>query len=141
VSFAILFLIGLTKLFDSITKSIIRKHKNLKKEINLSVFNFKLLLRIYADPEAADADISHSISPREAAVLAFSVSLDGIAVGFSAACLGVNLWAIVIFSLISGFSALMLGSWLGNKIACKLNFNISWIAGVVLIALAVEKLL
>ncbi|MCL1903359.1 MAG: sporulation membrane protein YtaF [Oscillospiraceae bacterium] len=141
LSFTILFIIGLTKLFDSITKSIIRKHTNLSKEINLSVFNFKLLLRLYADPEAADADVSKSISPGEAVVLAVSVSLDGIAVGFSAAMLGVNVWAIIIFSLITDFIALTLGGWLGNRIAHKLRFNISWIAGLILIGLAIEKLI
>ena len=41
LAFLILFLIGITKLFDSITKSIIRKHTQFDKEVKLSVFNFK----------------------------------------------------------------------------------------------------
>jgi len=141
LSFSILFLLGLTKLFDSLTKSIIRKHTQLSKEIRLSLFNFKLILHLYADPEAADMDISKSISPREAAVLAVSLSLDGIAVGFGAALIGINGWAVILFSLITDFIALLLGGLLGNKSANKLRFNISWLAGVVLIGLALEKLL
>ena len=128
------------KLFDSITKSIIRKHTNLSKEINLSIFNFKLLMRLYADPEAADADISKSISPREAAILAVSLSLDGIAVGFGAALISINVWAVILFSLVTNFIALTLGVWLGNKAAHKLRFNISWLAGLILIGLAIGKL-
>ena len=141
LAFSILFLIGITKLLDSITKSIIRKHTNLSKEMNLSIFNFKLLMRLYANPEAVDVDISKSISPREAAVLAVSLSLDGLAVGFGAALIGINVWAVLVFTLVANFTALMLGGWLGNRAADKLRFNISWIAGVILIRLAVEKLM
>jgi len=141
LSFSILLIIGLAKLFDSITKSIIRKYSQINKEINLSVFNFKLVMRIYADPEAADMDISKSISIREATVLAISLSLDGFAVGFGAAMIGVSGWILVLFTLISGFAALLLGCWLGNKAADKLRFNISWLAGVLLIGLAFMQLL
>jgi len=141
LSFAILFLIGAAKLFDSVTKSIIRKYAQFNKEIKLSMFNFKFIIRLYADPEAADTDVSESISPREAVALAFSLSLDGLAVGFSAALLGVNPWAVIVFSLITDCVALLLGGWLGNKMASKLRFNISWLAGVLLIALAIGKLL
>ena len=140
MSFIILFLIGITKLFDSITKSIIRKHVNLSKEINLSVFNFKLLLRLYADPESADIDISKSISPKEASVLAVSLSLDGLVVGFGAALIGINLWAVLVFSLVTNVIALMLGSGLGNRVAQNSRLNISWLAGCILIGLAIEKL-
>jgi len=140
LSFTILFIIGVVKLFDSITKSIIRKYTQINKEIKLSVFNFKLVLHLYADPEAADVDVSKCISPREATVLAVSLSLDGFAVGLGAAMIGVNGWTLVVFTLITGFVALLVGCWLGNKAADKLRFNISWLAGVILIALAFMQL-
>ena len=136
LSFFILFTVGLTKLFDSITKSVIRKHTQISKEIKLSLFNFKLVMHIYADPEAADVDVSHSISLQEAAVLAVSLSLDGIAVGLSAAMMGVNGTVLWLFALCTGFLALWLGSLLGNKAADKLPFNMSWLAGAILMGLA-----
>jgi len=137
VSFIILFLLGLTKLFDSITKSIIRKYAQFKREIKLSIFSFKLVMHLYADPEAADVDISKCISPKEATVLAISLSLDGFAVGLSAAFIGIGGLVLVAFTLTSGFVALALGSWLGQKAADTVRFNISWVAGVMLIGLAV----
>ena len=140
LAFSILFILGLVKLFDSITKSIIRRHTQFNKEINLSVFNFKLVMRLYADPEAADVDASKSISPREALVLAVSLSLDGLAVGLGAAMIGVNAWVLVVFTLIIGFAALLLGGWIGNKAAEKIRFNISWLAGIILIGLAFTQL-
>ena len=140
LSFAILFIIGLVKLFDSITKSIIRKHTQFNKEINLSVLNFKLVMRLYADPETADVDDSKSISSREAAVLAVSLSLDSLAVGLGAAIMGINVWILLIFTFVTGVLALLLGGWLGNKAASKIRFNISWLAGIILIGLAFLQL-
>jgi putative sporulation protein YtaF len=136
ISFAILFVIGMAKLLDSVTKSIIRRYTDINKEIALSLFNFKLILRVYADPESADADVSKHISVREAAVLAVSLSLDGFAVGLGAAMLGFNGWWVVLFSLIANGLALYVGGALGNKAAQSLRFNISWLAGVLLIILA-----
>ena len=140
LAFLILLILGLVKLFDSITKSIIRKHTQFNKEVNLSVFNFKLLMRLYADPEAADVDASKSISPKEAVVLAVSLSLDGLAIGLGAAMIGVNIWILIVLTLIADFAALLLGGWLGNKAASKLRFSISWLAGVILIGLAIMQL-
>ena len=141
LAFSILFAIGTVKLFDSITKSIIRKYTQFNKEIKLSVLNFKLVMRLYADPETVDVDVSKSISPREAAVLAISLSLDGLAVGLGAAMIGINGLILVAFTLITGLFALLLGGWAGNKAADKLRYNISWLAGVMLIGLAVMQLL
>ena len=141
ISFTILLLIGITKLLDSITKSIIRKYTDISKEIKLSLFNFKFILLLYADPEAADADVSKSISPKEASVLAISLSLDGFAVGFGAALLGFNGWIVVLFSLLANGLALRLGSLLGNKCAKIFQTNISWTSGVLLIGLAVVQVL
>ena len=140
LAFTILLTIGLIKLFDSITKSAIKKHTQIDKEIKLSAFNFKLVLRIYADPQVADIDTSKSLSPQEAAVLAVSLSLDGFAVGLGAAMIGVNLFAMTGFTLIFGFAALLLGGWIGNKMASKLHFNLSWLAGIILICLAFMQL-
>ena len=141
VSFTILFLIGATKLLDSIAKSIIRKYAQISKEVKLSLLNFKFILQVYADPEAADIDVSKSISSKEAAVLAVSLSLDGFAVGLGAALLGFNAWIVILFSLLANGLAIWLGSKLGNKAAQNPRFNISWLAGVVLIGLAFMQLL
>jgi len=141
LSFSILLVIGVAKFLDSITKSIIRKYSNINKVIKLSLFNFKLILRLYADPEVADVDESQCISSKEAAVLAVSLSLDGFAVGFGAALMGFNIWAVLLFSLLANGLSLWLGSALGNKAARNLRFNISWLAGVILIGLAVMQLL
>lgn len=140
ISFIILFVLGIVKLLDSITKSIIRKHNNLNKELEFSLFNFKFILNLYANPEDADIDGSKTLSPVEAASLAIALSLDGITVGLGAALGNINGWAVFISSLITGTIAVLLGSFIGNKIAGKTSFNLSWLSGVILIVLAFLKL-
>jgi len=140
ICFAILIILGIAKILDSFTKSFIRKHKNLNKKIKFSFFNIKFILNLYADPEKADIDLSKILSPAEAVALAVSLSLDGLAVGFGAALGNVNGLAVFIFSLITDAFAVMFGCYIGNKIAKKVSFNLSWLGGVLLIALAVSKL-
>ena len=140
ISFSVLLVLGLIKLLDGITKSIIRKYSNLNKELNFSLFNFKFILRLYADPEEADVDRSRTISGVEAVSLAIALSLDGLAVGFGAALASVNVIVIILTSLIITPVFILLGCYIGNKIARKVSFNLSWISGVILIVLAVLNL-
>jgi putative sporulation protein YtaF len=128
-------------LLDSVTKSIIRKNAAINKEIKISFCNFKFILKLYADPEAADIDVSRSIEPREALLLAIPVSLDGFAVGFGAAFLGFNGGFVILFSILANGAALWLGSKSGDKISKQSTFNTAWLAGVILIGLAFAQLL
>ena len=140
ICFNVLIILGIMKILDSFTKSFIRKHKNINKKIRFSFLNFKFILNLYADPEQADVDLSKVLSPAEAVALAASLSLDGLAVGFGAAMGNANGLAVFGTSLITDMLFLMLGCYIGNKIAKKMSFNLSWLSGVILILLAVSKL-
>lgn len=141
ISFAVLFILGVIKLLDGITKSIIAKHSGINKEIKFSMFNFKFILNLYANPEDADVDKSKILSPMEAASLAVALSLDGITVGLGAALADVNGWAVFICSLVTNMAAVLLGDFFGNKMAKKTTVQLSWLSGVILLALAFSKLL
>ena len=88
----------------------------------------------------ADMDFSKTISPIEAAFLASSLSLDGLAVGIGAALGNVNGLAVFLFSLITNTVSIMVGCFIGNKIAIKTQINLSWLSGIVLIIIAFLKL-
>ena len=137
---ALLFLIGLIKLFESFLKSYIKKHKGLDKKIGFKVFSLKLILNIYADPVEADADKSKVLSAPEAAGLAAALSLDSLTAGFGA---GLNsdgfLW-IIGFSLLAGVLFVYLGCLLGRLISKKINLNLSWLSGVIFILLGLSKI-
>ena len=128
LSFGILFLLGVLKLFES------------------------------SEPANADKDNSHSISAKEALSLSAALSLDGCAAGFGAslsagtpaspgaAAAGtvsslVPVAAVFLFSLIFGVFMVLSGSHIGNKAAGRLPIKPGIIGGLLLILLAVARLL
>lgn len=142
LSFTCLFIIGLIKLLDSVAKTIVRKHLDLNKELKFSIFSIKFLLKVFADPEAADLDASKTISSLEAVILALSLSIDGLAVGFGVALTGITLTDVLLltlFSLITNMTLIMLGHFIGRKASQKSSHNISWLGGVILICIAISK--
>ncbi|MFR2843702.1 MAG: manganese efflux pump [Acutalibacteraceae bacterium] len=64
------------------------------------------------------------LSPAEAASLAVALSLDGLAVGFGAALMQVNVLIVMLFSLAVGMLAVRLGGKIGNRAAQKLSFDL-----------------
>ena len=139
VSFVILFTLGLVKLLDSITKSVIRR-RAISKGLAFSLLNFNFILLLYADPEQADLDGSKILTPSEAATLALALSLDGLGVGLGAAIGSANGLVLFIGTIVAGIVAIVLGGYLGNKAAEKTRLNISWLSGVLLILLAFASL-
>ncbi len=140
ICFIILTILGIIKLFDSSIKALIRKHKNIHKKISFSALHLKFILNVYANPEEADKDLSHTLSASEAVSLALALSLDGLAVGFGAALANINCFVAIIFSFILGMLLVMLGCFIGNKLAEKISFDLSWLSGILLIILAILKL-
>lgn len=145
VAFGILFIIGIIKLLDGITKSVIMRYnrlsgENLTKELRFSLLNFSFILKLYADPVEADINVDKVISPKEAGALAVSLSLDGLAVGFGAALGSVNVPVVLVTAFLANMLAIFAGCRLGRFFARKLPFNISWLSGITLIALAVTRL-
>ena len=124
--FAVLLALGLYKSFDELIKSLLRRRA-------------APMLRVYLDPESADADRSRVLSVGESMSLAFVLSLDSLAagVGFAAAGQGVVLVAL---ALVTGSLAVLLGGKLGFSIAKKSRLNLSWLSGILLILLACSKL-
>ena len=115
-------------------------HSGIAVMLSFSILFIIGISKLFSKGGNADA-VSECISKKEAAILAVSLSLDGFAVGFGAALLGFNGFAVVMFSFLANGLALRLGSSLGNKAARSLPFNISWSTGVLLIGLAVTQLL
>lgn len=90
ISFGTLCLLGIIKLFDSTLKAFFRRHTTFRREWKVAGFELRFILNVYANPEEADSDRSHTLSPREAAPLAAALSLDGLAAGFGAGLTEIN---------------------------------------------------
>ena len=139
-SFLILLILGFIKLMDNIIKSIINKHTIIDKQIRFSLLNINFILNIYADPKEADLDESKTLSPKEALSLAVALSLDSLAAGFGVALGNVNIFAIILCSLIFSMLSIKSGAFIGNKISDKVPFQLSWLSGILLIFLAFLRL-
>ncbi len=139
-SLSILFLLGTAKLLDGITKSIIKKHGAISSNIQFSFCNFRFVLNLYANPQCADTDHSKTLSPKEAAMLALALSLDGCAVGFGTGLGHASCLLVFLCSLVVEGAAVLFGIFLGNRAAGKFSCSISWVGGLILLLLALAKL-
>lgn len=139
LSLVVLVLLGLARLFDSSLKRWIRKSQGGKGRLEFTALNLRFILNVYADPQMADVDRSQALSPKEAAALSIALSLDGVAAGLGAGVMGVHIGASVIIFVILTVLAVKGGASLGNRMAEKLPWDVSWISGVLLICLALFK--
>lgn len=140
ICFCMLLMLGVAKLFDGTLKALIGPGGTLSRKYEFEVSDFRFFLKVCIDSTAADVDHSLELSPKEAFSLAIALSLDGLAAGFGAGLVAMNVGEIIAFSLIINLITILLGCFLGNKIAEKTNLNLAWLSGATLILLAFLKL-
>ena len=137
LGFGILFAIGLIRICDSWLKNWIRKCGVSGSELKLQAFRLQFILQIYADPQAADLDGSRTLSVGEATALAVALSLDAIAAGLGIGLSGMVFLPATVFSFLMTIGAVLLGCRLGGKVAERVNKDLSWLSGGLLMLLAV----
>ena len=140
LSFGILFCLGMGRIFDSWLKAWIRKRGPSNSEIRLRVFHLKFILQVYIDPPAADVDGSRSLSVGEAGALAIALSLDAVAAGLGIGLGGANVLPVTIIKFFMTMVAVFVGCKLGGKLAAKVQKDLSWLSGGLLILLAVLQI-
>lgn len=140
LSFCILMIIGIYRLFEGLFKNYITKKNKLNKPLTFKIFDLNFVLQVYADETKADFDNSKVLTIKESLYLASALSFDSIAVGFGDS-LGNNdyIFSIVLCFFI-GVLAVSLGQLLGKKLIEKSNLNLSWLSGIILMILAIKRL-
>ncbi len=141
ISFCLLFLLGVYRLFESFFKRYIQRFSDIGVPLTFKIFDFKFVLQIYADEIKADYDNSKILTPKEALYLAVALSLDSLAVGFGSSLGDVHYLEVLILSIIIGFLALSCGGYLGRKFAQKVDINLSWLSGAMLIVLSIIRVI
>ena len=139
ISFSLLIGLGVYKLFESFVKGCIYKISNLGMPLTFKIFDFKFILEIYANETKADYDKSKILTSKEAIYLATALSLDSLAVGFCSSLGNVRYVEVIILSLIIGLISLLCGVILGKKFIEKIDVNLSWLSGAMLIVLAILR--
>lgn len=138
LSVGLLLFIGVTSLFQSTIKSYLRKHKG-QKNVKFSLFDISFVVDIFIDETKADADNSKVLSAKEAIMLAFALSIDSLATGFSAGLAVNNVLGILILCFVMGIFSVKLGCLIGERISKKSKVDLSWTSGFILIVLALQK--
>lgn len=141
ISFLLLLILGVYRLFEAFFKNLIKKYYDKGSPLTFKIFEFKFILQIYADEVKADLDESKILSPKEAFFLAVALSLDSLTVGFGCSIGSVNYLATVLLSFLVGALLLVLGGYVGRKISKNSNLNLSWLSGVLLIILAFIRII
>ena len=141
LSFFILFLLGLTRLLDSLIKQFILTRRNGQANLKFHFLSLQFILHIYADSVEADVNHSKTISAGEAASLAIALSLDGLVAGVGAGITNASYLEMIGYSVCLNLLAVLLGCLIGKRLAAKSKADLSWIGGVVLLGLAVSKLI
>ena len=113
VSFVILFVLGIVKLFDR------SRHE---------------------EAEQADKNQDAFVSAEEATVLGAALSLDSLAAGVGAGVHASQIPSAFLLSFLVGALAVEAGGLLGRLISTRCQSNLCWVSGILLIVLAFVKL-
>ena len=107
--------------------------------VSFRLLDFRCILRVYADPAKADADLSRSISLGEGLALGAALSLDGAAAGLGAGLTGGagSLTALLAFAMTAALLAGGVG--VGGRLRQAGKGDADWLAGGLLLALAAAK--
>lgn len=138
--FFILLALGVSRLFEGILKNFLNKKAEASSHIEFNIFDFTLILKVYADATKADLDDSKTLSTKESIYLGIALSLDSLVIGLGMALTNIHLLEIIMLSLIVHEVAIFGGALLGKKCADTLNIDISWLSGFILIVLAILKI-
>ena len=140
ISFIILILLGIYYLCEGIFKAYLEKKSDINSKVKLKLFDIWFIVDIYVDETKADFNHSKNLDAKEAVYLATALSLDSLAVGFGSSLGNINYLNVILLSLIFGIFSIWSGLLIGKTILEKSKINLSWLAGIMLITLAVLKL-
>lgn len=140
ISFVILVFLGIYYLFEGLIKFYLESKKDKTGEIELKFADVRFMVNVYIDETKADKDSSKVLDSKEAIYLAVALSLDSLTIGFGSGLSDMYYLNIVILSFLAGFISIFGGLKVGEKISSGIKFNLSWISGILLIALAILRL-
>jgi len=130
LSFFILFSLGIAKILNKPIKNYIKKQKlkHISKELSF-------IIEIYSDYIKADINKSKNLSKLEAIYLGFALSLDNLVSGLAFQTDYYLLPLLFLMSILTNIIMILL-----SRIVRNLNFNLSYLGGLIFIILAFTKL-
>lgn len=137
VSFGILFFMGIGILLQDKLKNLVKR----KKQLHIKKSAINNMLEVYLDETKADFDKSMELTTKEALYLAVALSLDSLIAGLGGGMEIYNRWMAILSAFFVGLFAVLGGSYIGKKVANKVNIDLSYISGTLLIILAFMRVI
>ena len=128
ICFLILLILGLYNIFSDKIKNVLSKNHN-------------KLFQIYVDETKADLNNSKNLNRVEALILSIILSLDSFVGGISIDFTKNNLCFVVFLFFFINIIFIILGNIIGNSVSKYINFNTSYICGILLIIIGIFKLI
>lgn len=141
LSFALLMLLGCSKLSESLIRLLARRHPSLTRNWGCKIKQLNIVFTVYLSPEDANREDLQVLSPKEALLLSLALSLDSVLVGMAFTTGPIS--PIALFGLAALFNLLLFaaGYGFGRLLSTVLHVDLSWLSGVFLLLLALQTVL
>ncbi|MBQ6806618.1 MAG: hypothetical protein IJO97_04220 [Lachnospiraceae bacterium] len=136
ISFLLLFLLGCTKLLESLIRHYAKKYPSIIGNWACKIKQLNIIFTIYFSPEDANKQDIQVLSAKEAFFLSLALSLDSMIASMAFSCQVNSLLSFFLLAVIFHFLLFFLGFGLGLLISKRSHFDLSWLSGLFLLLLA-----
>lgn len=140
LSFLLLFLIGIAKLFESLIRLLAKKHPSLMGNWGCKIKQLNIVFTVYLSPEEANRTELQVLSVKEALLLSLALSLDSILVGMAFCFTSLSPLLLFLSAALCNLLLFSGGFFLGRLLFRLLRFDLSWLSGLCLLLLAFRAL-
>lgn len=140
LSFCLLFLIGIAKLFESAIRLLAKKHPSLMGNWGCKIKQLNIVFTVYLSPEEANRTELQILSVKEALLLSLALSLDSILVGMAFCFTALSPFLVFLSAALCNLLLFSGGYFLGRLLFRLLRFDLSWLSGLCLLLLAFRAL-
>lgn len=140
LSFFLLFLIGCSKLTESLIRYLAKKHPSLARNWGCRIKQLNIIFTIYLSPEDANKEDLQILSAKEALLLSLALSLDSILVGMAFTTESISWLSFLLLAMFFNLLLFSAGYCLGRLLCKVLHMDLSWLSGLFLLLLALHAL-
>lgn len=140
LSFLLLFLIGIAKLFESLIRLLAKRRPSLMGNWGCKIKQLNIVFTVYLSPEEANRTELQVLSVREALLLSLALSLDSILVGMAFCFTSLSPFLLFLSAALCNLLLFSGGLFLGRLLFRLLRFDLSWLSGLCLLLLAFRAL-
>lgn len=140
ISFLLLFLLGISKIIESLIRRLAAKHPSLTRNWGCKIKQINIIFTIYLSPEYANVEDLQILSAKEALLLSLALSLDSILVGMAFTTEAVSWVFLFLLAVLFNLLFFLIGYLAGHVLCHLFHVDLSWLSGLLLLLLALQAL-